>query len=310
MNDIQKSTHSHPVMQLVYLLLFATIGGIVFGVIGLIFYGFLFGAGGFTSLLSADANTMDVNFLRVVQISSSIGIFIAGPIAYAQVEKYKLASYFHFNKPFDPSLLLTVLALMLLGAPLLELIASLNQKMALPEFLKGIELWMKEKEEQAAELTKQLLIMKSVGDLAINLLMIAVIPAIGEELLFRGGLQNILTRWFKNPHTAIWVTAIIFSAIHVQFFGFFPRMLLGALFGYLLLWGKNIWLPIFAHFINNASAVIMAFVMQKQGKSLDEIEKAEAFEFWGYLVSAIITLILLVAYYKQSKKNLSGDLYE
>jgi len=310
MSDIQKSTHSHPAIQLVYLLLFAIIGGIVFSIIGLIFYGIVFGAGGFTSLLNADANTMDINFLRIVQISSSIGIFIAGPIAYAQVEKYKPASYFHFNKPFDVSLILTVFALMLLGAPLLELIASLNQKMALPEFLKGIELWMKEKEEQAAELTKQLLTMKSFGDLSINLFMIAVIPAIGEELLFRGGLQSILARWFKNPHVAIWVTAIIFSAIHMQFFGFFPRMLLGALFGYLLLWGKNIWLPIFAHFMNNGTAVIIAFIMQQRGKSLDEIEKAETFEFWGYLTSAIITLILLISYYKQSKRNLSEKLYE
>src|SRR5690606_4268430 len=154
----------------------------------------LFGTGGFTSLLGADPTTMDINFLRIVQISSSIGIFIAGPIAYAQTEKYKSASYFHFNRPLDISLIFTVFALMLLGAPLLELIASLNQKMALPEFLKGIELWMKEKEEQAAELTKQLLTMKSFGDLGINLIMIAVIPAIGEELLFRGGLQNILVR--------------------------------------------------------------------------------------------------------------------
>jgi membrane protease YdiL (CAAX protease family) len=310
MSDIQKSTHSHPAMQLVYLLLFATIGGIVFSVIGLIFYGFLFGAGGFTSLLNTDANTMDINFLRVIQISSSIGIFIAGPIAYAQVEKYKPFSYFHFNKPLGNSLVLMVFAIMLLGAPLLELIALLNQKMALPEFLKGVELWMRTKEEEAAALTKQLLTMKSFGDLGINLLMIAVIPAIGEELLFRGGLQNILARWFKNPHAAIWLTAIIFSAIHIQFFGFFPRMLLGALFGYLLLWGKNIWLPIFAHFMNNGMAVIMAFTMQKQGKSLDEINKAETFEFWGYLVSAIITLILLIAYYKQSKRNLSAPLYE
>jgi membrane protease YdiL (CAAX protease family) len=310
MSDIQKSTHSHPAMQLVYLLLFATIGGIVFSFIGLIIYGVLFGAGGFSSLLSAEPNTMDINFLRIVQISSSIGIFIAGPIAYAQVEKYKSAAYFHFNKPFEISLVMIVLALMLLGTPLLELIAALNQKMVLPEFLSGIELWMKEKEQQAAELTKQLLTMKSFSDLGINLLMIAVIPAIGEELLFRGGLQNIFARWFKNPHVAIWVTAIIFSAIHMQFFGFFPRMLLGALFGYLLLWGKNIWLPIFAHFMNNGTAVVMAFIMQRQGKSLDEIEKAETFEFWGYLMSAIITLILLMAYYKQSKINLSKKLYE
>ncbi|RZL57191.1 MAG: CPBP family intramembrane metalloprotease [Pedobacter sp.] len=310
MNDIQKSTHSHPTMQLVYLLLFCVIGGFVFSTIGLIIYGVFFGTGGFMQLLSSGGNIMDVNFLRIVQISSSLGIFIAGPIAYAQVEKYKPAHYYHFNRSFDISLIFAVFAIMLLGAPLLELIASLNQKMVLPDFLKGLELWMKEKEEQAAVLTKQLLVMRTYADLTINLLMIAVIPAVGEELLFRGGVQNIFTRWFGNPHTAIWITAIIFSVIHIQFFGFFPRLLLGALFGYLLLWGKNIWLPIFAHFMNNGTAVLMAFIMQRQGKSLDEIEKTESFEYWGYLLSAIITLILLIAYYKQSKKNLSNSIYE
>lgn len=310
MSDIQKSTHSHPALQLAYLLLFSIIGGLVFSFLGLILYGILFGSGGFINLLAANENITDINFLRIVQIFSSFGIFIAGPIAYAQVEKYKPLSYFHFNKPFDISLIFTVFVLMLLASPLLELIASLNQKMALPHFLEDLQSWMKEKEEEASALTKQLLTMHSYGDLAINLLMIAIIPAIGEELLFRGGLQNIFASWFKNPHIAIWITAILFSAIHLQFFGFFPRMLLGALFGYLLLWGKNIWLPIFGHFMNNGTAVIMAFVMQKQGKSLDEIEKNETFEVWGYLVSAIITLVLLILYYKQSKKNTNENIYE
>lgn len=310
MIDMQKSTHFPPVLQLVFLLLFAVIGGIFFSILGFIIYAVFFDIAGLTDLVKNNGAVMDTNLLRVLQISSSVGIFIAGPLAFAALDKYKIKKYFHFTQPVSSSLIVTIIALMICGLPLLELVASLNQKMMLPDFLKDVELWMRQKEEQAAVLTKQLLLMKSYSDLWINLLMIAVIPAIGEELLFRGAMQNIFVRSFKNAHIAIWLTAIVFSAIHVQFFGFFPRMLLGVLFGYLLLWGKNLWLPILGHFLNNSMAVVMAFVMQQQGKSIDEIEKSTTFPFWGYLLSAIITLVLLLMFYKQSKKETVGYLYE
>jgi hypothetical protein len=182
--------------------------------------------------------------------------------------------------------------------------------MVLPEFLKGLEQWMREKEQQAAVLTKQLLVMKSFSDYLLNLLMIAIIPAIGEELLFRGALQNIVYKWFYNPHVAIWISAIIFSAIHVQFFGFFPRMFLGALFGYFLWWSGSLWFAIWGHFLNNGLAVTMAFILQLQGKSIDEIEKTDTFQIWGYLLSAIITLVLLLKFYQNFKKNSQIDIYE
>ena len=176
--------------------------------------------------------------------------------------------------------------------------------MVLPESLKGLEIWMRQKEDEAMTLTKQLLIMKGYTDFAINLLMIAIIPAIGEELLFRGGIQQIFGKWFGNPHIAIWLAAIIFSAIHVQFYGFIPRMFLGALFGYLLFWGKSLWYPIIGHFINNGSAVIMAFIYQQNGKSIEEIEKTDNFPAYGYLFSALFTLVLLYNFYQKSRNRL------
>src|SRR5690606_2422366 len=119
--------------------------------------------------------------------------------------------------------------------------------------------WMKVQELQMEKITEKILQVTSFSGLLLNLLVIAIIPAIGEELLFRGCLQPVFHRWTKNIHIAIWITAIIFSAIHVQFYGFIPRMLMGAVFGYMLYWGRSIWLPIIAHFINNATAVIYTF---------------------------------------------------
>lgn len=310
MCDIPKSTAYHPVLQLVFLILIAFVGAIVFSVIGLIGY-FVFNFDHDTmSKISDNALDMDINLLRAVQISSSIGLFIAGPIAFAYLNQTKPLSYFNFDKKLSWKLFGLVFLIMALSTPVFEIIAISNQKMVLPDILKGIEEWMRVKELEAGALTKKLLVMNNYSDLAINLFMIAIIPAIGEELFFRGGMQNILGEWFKNHHWAIWVTGIIFSAIHVQFFGFFPRLILGVLFGYLFVYGKSIWLPILGHFLNNGAAVVVAFIMQKQGKSIEEIENSQVYDWYIYIISAIITLVLVWLYFKQAKKENLQEAYE
>ncbi len=303
MHDMQKSSPYHPALQLVFLLITALIGVLIFSFLGGLAWFLLDPQASLASLLNNNMNKMNLNFLKIIQIFSSTGMFIAGPIAFAYLNKTKPKAYFYFDQPVKWTLLFLVISIMLFSNPLLDLINTLNQKMALPDFLKSLETWMKEKEVQAAEVTKQLLVMKTYGDLMVNLFMIAIIPAIGEELFFRGGIQNILKEWFKNHHVAIWVTAILFSAIHLQFYGFFPRMFLGALFGYLLVYGKSIWLPILGHFLNNGIAVITAFVIQKQGKSLDEFDQATSYPYYSYAISSIITLVLLLMFFNQTKKE-------
>lgn len=310
MYDIPKSTAYHPVLQLVFLILMAMVGAIVFGLIGLIGWVAFNSDHESLSNLSRNALGMDINLLRIMQISSSFGLFIAGPIAFAYLNQTKPFIYFTFNEKLSWKLFGLVILIMFLSAPVFEMIALVNQKMVLPDFLQGLESWMRLKELEAGALTKKLLIMNNYSDLAINLLMVAVIPAIGEELFFRGGVQNILGEWFKNHHWAIWITGIVFSAIHIQFFGFFPRLFLGVLFGYLFVYGKSIWLPILGHFLNNGAAVVMAYIMQKQGKSIDEIEKSSSFDWYLYIISAIITLVLLLIYFKQAKKENTLAVYE
>ncbi len=310
MIDTQKSSHYHPIIQLVFLVLIAIVFGLIAAILGMVIYFVFFGNMGMADLLSQNSMS-DIWALRLIQIGSSVGMFILAPLVFVKLDNYKPVTYLHFKPSLKFPLLILIIAIMLFSMPVFELIASINQKMHLPDFLKNVEIWMKEKEDQAAELTKQLLVMKSFSDLAVNLLMIAIIPAIGEELMFRGVIQNILGKWFNNKHAAIWITAVFFSAIHVQFFGFFPRLFLGALFGYILIWGKNIWLPIIAHFMNNGLAVILAYTMQQQGKNINEIEKAEIFPIAGYIFSAIILVVLLIVYYKQAKTfNFTKTVYE
>lgn len=148
----------------------------------------------------------------------------------------------------------------LMSLPIINLLVLINEQMQLPAFLEPVENWMRASEEQLKTLTEAMLSMSTVTDLLINLLIIAIVPAVAEELLFRGLLQKLFLDLTHNKHWAVWISAILFSAIHMQFYGFIPRMLLGAMFGYLLVWTGNIWIPILAHFINNGLAVLTAYI--------------------------------------------------
>jgi hypothetical protein len=159
---------------------------------------------------------------------------------------------------------------------------------------------MKAAEERAAEVTKAFLVMNGIGDLIINLIIIAIIPAIGEELLFRGVLQRQINIWSKNGHLAVWIAAFVFSAIHLQFYGFLPRLILGALFGYFYLWSNNLWVPIIAHFINNASAVMISYYM---GSPETDIQ-LEAMNQNGSEMYVIISLVILFLTLKRFRENL------
>ncbi|WP_426326879.1 CPBP family intramembrane glutamic endopeptidase [Pedobacter sp. R-06] len=282
----------NPFLQLLLLLFYAVTGGLVFGLLAVAIVLMIYGLGIVSNLdllLAGDPKYI-VGF-KVIQILSSIGTFILPPIALALTERKKVTEFYLFRQP-KFLLVVLVLAIMILSMPFMEWTVIWNQKMVLPDFLHKIEQWMKEKEAIAMKITIQLITVRSNFDFIVNLLMIAVIPAIGEELMFRGGVQRSLNRAFENPHVAIWLSAIIFSAIHVQFYGFVPRMLLGAGFGYLYYYSGSIWYAMLAHFINNAYAVCAAFYMQKHHMPLDKADEPIGFPWYGYLISAIITIAL------------------
>lgn len=210
--------------------------------------------------------------------------------------------YFERIKKVSSLQYLFVFAAMLCFIPMMSLLAYWNESMQLPDSLQGVQQWMRDSEDSAAVMTKQIVEESTWGGLLINLIILAVVPAVGEEMVFRGCLQNIFGRWIRNKHVVIWLVAIIFSAFHMQFFGFIPRMLLGAFFGYLYVWSRNIYLPIFGHFINNASATITAFYYTRKGIPFEEMNNFEQEPIWVYLASLIFTVIFVVLYYRSTKK--------
>jgi hypothetical protein len=135
--------------------------------------------------------------------------------------------------------------------------------------------------------------------------MIAILPALGEELLFRGLIQHLISRWFRNSHVAIFGTAFLFSFIHFQFFGFVPRFLLGLYFGYLLFWSGSLWLPIVAHLINNGLAV---FYYHYAGNSeafttIDNIGISDSSHYMLYVSIFLTTVILAIIYMREKGKS-------
>lgn len=137
---------------------------------------------------------------------------------------------------------------------------EINESIVLPESLKGLETWLKGMEDQLAKATKFFTTFTSFWQFLLAFIVIAVIAGIGEELVFRGLLMRKLFLGIKNIHVAIWLAGFIFAAIHFQFYGILPRMMLGVLFGYLYYWTGNIWVPILAHIFNNGLAVIIMYL--------------------------------------------------
>lgn len=234
--------------QLLLLLLCLLLGGLLSSLIG---------TGGFFLLYGTSASLMQhPDAMRLMQLLSAIGTFLFPSLVVAWLCSPSPAEYLCIKKIPDNKILLLVLASMFLMSPTITLTALLNKQMVLPSFMAPVENWMKAQEALAEQLTNMLLAGNGMMNLLANLLVIAVMAGITEEFLFRGALQRIIGKWTSNHHIVIWTAAIIFSAFHMQFYGFLPRMLLGAYFGYLLYWSKNIWIPVFAHFVNNAFAVI------------------------------------------------------
>jgi membrane protease YdiL (CAAX protease family) len=160
-----------------------------------------------------------------------------------------------------------------------------------------------EMEEGTSEMVRNLLLAEQPHELWFNLLTIAVIPAIGEELIFRGILQKKLDEQLKNPHLAIWLAALIFSAIHMQFQGFLSRMLLGGILGYMYHWTGNLWVPIFAHLVNNAVQIIGQYFFQK-GMIETNIDRAILDVNWVMtLVAFAVVGVLSFAMKKLNDRN-------
>ncbi len=287
-----------PFSQLMFSLFVILVSFLALMVISVIFAIPFFGVDSLKSLttlndLTNPESLIEIKYFQVVQ---SIGLFIVPPFVIGWLFLGKSFEYLYLNKRVQSSSVLLVFVMMFLAAPFINLIGELNANMVFPEWMSGIESWMKNTEKNAEILTKAFLTVNSVSGLFFNLFMIALLPAIGEELLFRGVIQRIFTRWTHSSHWGIWISAILFSALHMQFYGFIPRMLLGVLFGYLLVWSGSMWLPVLAHFINNAIAVIAYYFVDKNllNPNIEDIGSTSGSYYMAAISLGFIVVFMLM----------------
>jgi len=244
-----------------------------------------------------------IGLMKFLQICYSAGLFLIPACLTGFFISGSAFTYLNAKKkPLFLTLILVVL-LVLSAVPLLNLLVEFNMHLSLPEKFAGLEDKIHSIEDDAEEMMNDFLSTTNLWGFTVNLLMIAIIPALGEEFLFRGVLQRIFAEWFRNVHIAILVTAVLFSTFHFQFLGFIPRFVLGVIFGYLLVWTGTIWVPVIAHFVNNAVAVVFYFLFNKGliQNDLEYVGTSQETLFMAGISLLVVVLILAGIWYREVK---------
>jgi len=282
----------HPVTKLMTTIFIMVTSFFVFFLLGYVLAVPLFGLSfqELSGILSGEGQQLHPHLMKYFQILQTLGLFVIPPFLAARFLSRRPGAYLGFRHQPNAWALLTVVVLIFASLPLINFLAQVNQSIELPDQLGTLEQWLMSREENARQMTDQFLMAHTPGQLAINLLMVAVLPSLGEELLFRGVIQRIFSEWTRSVHWGIVIAAFLFSALHVQFYGLIPRMFLGVLFGYLLVWSGSMWLPMLAHFVNNASAVVYYYFVQ------DEMAFSSAgYDLFGEHLAGVIFSAVVVA---------------
>ncbi len=256
-----------------------------------------------TDLMNIDKQAQNIQVLKFLQIFNTLGIFLIPSFLFMFLFIKNPLQEVGLKKSIDFTNIIGIILLFITLIPLINYMVALNGKLQLPESLTSLEVWMRASEEKAAQLTKIFLKMEGWGDLSFNIFLIAILPAISEELLFRGVVQKVINKNLQNKHIGIWISAILFSAVHMQFFGFLPRMVLGAFFGYLLVWTGSLWAPILAHFLNNGMAVLLYYFLgdKTMENEVDQLGASEG--TYSYTILALIIFSGLIYFFYQYNKK-------
>jgi membrane protease YdiL (CAAX protease family) len=287
--------------QLFFLWLFWGLGFVVSSLL-VAFLAFFFIEGNNMSDMM-DVLTESSDFLRISQLMQQLFLFFVPACLCAYLFNRNTANYLKIDKLPNIEMLFTSVALIIFIQPLISCTGYYNSQIDLPEFMSGIESWMKITESRAEILTERLLGGETTEALMLNLFIVAFAAAVVEEFFFRGVLQQIFHRITNSGHWAVWITAIIFSAIHMQFYGFVPRFLLGVLLGYLFVYSGSLWTPVIIHFINNAAGVLLFYFYHgtPEYKIIENMGYGDM--QWMALISLLLTAVTLYYITLRFKQN-------
>jgi uncharacterized protein len=300
--------NASPWYKLLFLLFLVLTFFMVAGAVGLVTVSVLFKLNmhDISSIMDhPDAEGLPI--IQILQAVQTISMFIIPAFLAAFFFGQHTLSYLRLNK--KPAAIITFAAIlsMIAWIPVINFTAAINSRLDLPKSMDFIENEMKVLRDNYNQLTNLFLQTKSAGGLISNLLIMAMLPAIGEELLFRGIFQRLFSEWTKNIHLGIIIASLLFSFFHFEFFGFLPRFLLGLFFGYLLIWTASIWIPIFAHFTNNA-IIICYYFFALRGNETPQIDEMGArADCWLWISLGTGIALTAFIYYKEKSNRITNQ---
>ena len=251
-------------IQLIVLALFMLGGMLVFSSLGTLIVMLLYHP---PNLLEASDR---VTAIRITQALTTIGAFLVPALLFAYCQNRQWFDYNAANRRPNQTMVNMVLILSVTLLPVVGVLSAFNQSIMPQEG--SVAEFMRDMEEAANHILELVTSQRSSWDLISNILVFAVLASICEEFFFQGSLQPLLMNWSKNPHVGILLTALIFSALHFQFYGFIPRLLLGVYLGYLFYWSRSLWLPILAHVLHNALSIMVDYTLQGRGIDTDNMQ--------------------------------------
>lgn len=282
--------HKSRGVQLLYLALFFLTGLIVATGASMLLSRLCFGS----MNVAYGSNPLAALYLQSAM--ASIGSFLAPALLFAYCQDRQWWHYNHADRKPAYHLVNVTLILSIIILPLVALLGQWNEAIPLPDALQ-------EMEDAASDILEGLMQTRSYAALFLNILVLGLIPAVSEEFLFRGALQSFLTDWTRKPHLAIWLTGLIFSAIHLQFAGFIPRFLLGVYLGYLFYWSRSLWLPILAHFLHNALTIMLSFTLEGRGIDLESIKFTQIHGAIPMIITCVVGTFISLVFMWKTKDN-------
>ncbi len=225
--------------------------------------------------------------LLLIQGCSAVGGFLLPSFWLARMKQATRADYLQCRKGVSFLPVLLAIAAYLFLSPFIAAVQEWNAAWHFPASWSGLETYFRNKTALSEQISMQLLHVRNPGLFVCSFIVMAVGAGVCEEFFFRGGLQNLFQEWMKNRHAAIWTTAAVFSLFHLDLFGFFPRLLLGALLGYLYVWSETIWLPVLVHILNNAVLALLHF-LHFNGHIAFDPQNLEQTPAWPWVIASLI----------------------
>lgn len=282
-------------IQLIVLLLFMVGGMLIFTSLGELIILLVYHT---PSMLEASD---PVTAIRISQMLTTIGSFLLPSLLFAYCQDRQWFNYNSANRYAPQSMVNMVLILSVTLLPVVGVLSAFNQNImpqegAVAEFMRNLE-------DAADNILSLVTSQRSSWDLICNILIFAVLAGICEEFFFQGALQPLLMKWSRNPHIGIPLTALIFSALHFQFYGFIPRFLLGVYLGYLFYWSRSLWLPILAHVLHNTLSLLVDYTLQGRGIDTNSLQYTEVHGSIPTAISCTLISAMAIVYLWRTYKD-------